>query len=69
MTSARKKRLRQVADPGSDDRTKGSAEEQKAGDGGEDSCRCKEASQKTFPDLLRLMISDLAFWKKNKKRT
>ncbi|NJD56790.1 MAG: hypothetical protein FIA94_10355 [Nitrospirae bacterium] len=69
MTSAKKKRLRPVADPGSGDRAKGPTEERSEGEGAEDSCRCKEVSQKTFPDLLRLMISDLAFWKKNKRRT
>ncbi|HKN18857.1 MAG TPA: hypothetical protein VJW95_03595 [Dissulfurispiraceae bacterium] len=34
--------------------------EQKA----EESCRCKEASKKTPLELLKLMISDLSFWKK-----
>ena len=29
-------------------------------------CRCKEVSKKTFPEMIRLMISDLAFWKKTK---
>ncbi|MDH4231062.1 MAG: hypothetical protein OEW04_03415 [Nitrospirota bacterium] len=31
-------------------------------------CRCKEVSKKTFPEMIRLMISDLAFWKKTKAR-
>jgi hypothetical protein len=37
--------------------------------GGEDSedCRCKEVSKKTFPQLLKVMIGDLAFWKKAKE--
>ncbi len=33
----------------------------------EDACRCKEASEMTPRELIRLMISDLAFWKKAKK--
>ena len=37
------------------------------GAGKEDSCRCKEASEMRPRQLLRLMISDLAFWKKAKK--
>lgn len=28
-------------------------------------CRCKEATRRTLPELLRLMARDLAFWKKN----
>jgi len=32
----------------------------------EDSCRCKEVSKKTIPEMLKLMLSDLAFWKKAK---
>ncbi len=35
--------------------------------GKEDSCRCKEASEMTARELISLMISDLAFWKKTKK--
>jgi hypothetical protein len=35
--------------------------------GEEDACRCKEASEMTPRQLLRLMISDLAFWKKARK--
>lgn len=34
----------------------------------EDSCRCKEVSKKTVPEMLKLMMSDLAFWKKSGKR-
>ncbi len=32
-----------------------------------DACRCKEASRMTPRELLKLMINDLAFWKKEKK--
>jgi hypothetical protein len=35
--------------------------------GKDDACRCKEASDMTAGELLRLMFSDLAFWKKEKK--
>ena len=45
---------------------KGKTAEQEAGEAGEITCRCKEVSKKTLPDLLRLMIKDLAFWKKTK---
>jgi hypothetical protein len=38
-----------------------------AGAGHDDSCRCKEASGMTPRELLKLMMSDLAFWKKEKK--
>lgn len=47
---------------------KGTPAEQEAGGAGESNCRCKEVSKKTFPELLRLMIKDLAFWKKVKER-
>ncbi len=30
-------------------------------------CRCKETSKMTPQELLKLMFSDLAFWKKTKK--
>lgn len=30
----------------------------------EDDCRCKEAKEKTIPELLKIMLQDLAFWKK-----
>ncbi len=33
----------------------------------EDSCRCKEVSEMNPRQLLRLMMGDLAFWKKMKK--
>ncbi len=35
--------------------------------GKEDACRCKEASEMTPRQLIGLMLSDLAFWKKAKK--
>jgi hypothetical protein len=35
--------------------------------GKDDSCRCKETAKMTPHELLRLMIGDLAFWKKTNK--
>ena len=32
-----------------------------------ESCRCKEVARKTPREMLGLMISDLAFWKKAKE--
>lgn len=39
-----------------------------AGIAKEDACRCKETSRMTPRQLIGLMISDLTFWKKEKKR-
>jgi hypothetical protein len=33
-----------------------------------DTCRCEETSKMTPRQLLGLMMTDLAFWKKTKKR-
>ena len=33
---------------------------------GEENCRCKETAKKTPIGMLKLMLSDLAFWKKKK---
>jgi hypothetical protein len=35
--------------------------------GKEDACRCKKASEMSPGELVKLMISDLAFWKKPNK--
>jgi hypothetical protein len=35
---------------------------------GDDACRCKEAAKMSPRELLKLMMSDLAFWKKATKR-
>ncbi len=42
------------------------AQQTEAGQG--DSCRCKETSQMTPRELLKLMIRDLSFWKKQDKK-
>ena len=36
----------------------------KTGDEEDASCRCKEAQGKTIGDFVRVMLDDLAFWKK-----
>ena len=33
----------------------------------DDACRCKQTSKMTPRELLKLMMSDLAFWKRKKK--
>jgi hypothetical protein len=30
-------------------------------------CRCKEAEGKTIPQLFKIMVKDLAFWKKDNR--
>lgn len=55
-----------VADSGSSNPEKNGTEAHRIGDSREDSCRCKEVSEKTFSGMFRLMLSDLTFWKKNK---
>jgi hypothetical protein len=59
-------RYQKTVDPGGPGKEKKAAERQ-AEAGKDDACRCKEASKMTPRQLLRLMISDLAFWKKAKK--
>ena len=43
-----------------------SAEDIRPGSGSpsEGECRCKEVSKKTLPEMIKLMVDDLAFWKK-----
>ncbi len=41
--------------------------ESQAGTANEENCRCKKVSEMKPGDLLRLMMSDLAFWKRPKK--
>ena len=43
---------------------KGKPDVNEAGDNGGEGCRCEEVSKKTPRELLKLMLSDLAFWKK-----
>jgi len=55
-----------TVDPGSPEKKSKNAETY-AGTGGDNSCRCKEASKMSPHQLLRLMINDLKFWKKEQK--
>lgn len=32
----------------------------------EESCRCKEVSKKSIPELLKVAVTDLSFWKKKR---
>jgi hypothetical protein len=43
------------------------AEETRAGADNDDACRCKATSKMSPGELLKLMMSDLAFWKRMKK--
>jgi hypothetical protein len=52
--------------PGKKPLEKGSPVVRETGEAGEDSCRCKEVSKKSLPELLKVVISDLTFWKKAK---
>ena len=36
------------------------------GQGVDEGCRCKEVALKTPQELVKMMISDLAFWKKKR---
>jgi len=46
---------------------KKSGADQHAAADSDGACRCKETSKMTPTELLKLMFSDLAFWKKAKK--
>ncbi len=48
--------------PGKDEK----AAESQAGAGKDDACRCKAASEMSPGELFKLMLSDMAFWKKTK---
>ena len=48
-------------------RTDGNVVEKNRKARAEDACRCEETSKMTAGELLKLMMSDLAFWKKTKK--
>jgi hypothetical protein len=59
-------RYQKTVDPGGPGKEKKTAEG-RAGAVSDDVCRCKEVSEMEPRRLFRLMISDLAFWKKKKK--
>jgi hypothetical protein len=44
------------------------ADEKQAGSVNDDACRCKKTAHMNPRELLRLMISDLAFWRKEKAK-
>ena len=57
---------RQADSPGNRPDEKKVPDERGKGEDGEIICRCKEVSKKTFPEMLKLMLRDLVFWKKTK---
>jgi hypothetical protein len=59
-------RYQKTIDPGGLGKEKKTSEGP-AGAANDDVCRCKEVAEKEPRQLFRLMISDLAFWKKKKK--
>ncbi len=59
-------RYQKSGDPGGPGKEKKTAE-LRAGGREDEACRCKEASRMSPRQLLRLMVGDLAFWKKAKK--
>jgi hypothetical protein len=59
-------RYPKTVDSDESEKEKNATESQSAA-GSEDTCRCKETSHMTPRELLRLMMSDLTFWKKAKK--
>lgn len=42
-------------------------EAERPGEAEKQECRCEEARGKTFSEMLRLVLEDLAFWRKRKK--
>jgi hypothetical protein len=58
-------RYPKTADPGSPGKDEKAAEPL-AGAGKDVDCRCKAASEMSPGELFKLMMSDLAFWKKMK---
>ena len=59
-------REQKASEPVGSEKEKEAAKE-RTGAGTGDACRCKETSEMTPRQLVGLMISDLAFWKKTKK--
>lgn len=56
-------RYPKTVDPGRPGKDEKAAE---AGAGKDEDCRCRETSKMSPGELLKLMMSDLAFWKKMK---
>lgn len=59
-------RYPKTVDPGRPEKDEKAAEP-RAGEGKDDDCRCKAASEMSPGELFKLMMSDLTFWKKTKK--
>ena len=59
--------MRNRKTPGPDGLTQESSDG-RAGADHDETCRCKETSAMTPRELLRHMMRDLTFWKKEKKR-
>ncbi len=59
-------RYPKTVDPGKEI-DKETAESPAGGVGSDETCRCKEASEMKPSQLFKLMVGDLAFWKKAKK--
>ncbi len=58
-------RYPKTVDPGAPGKDEKDAVSQ-AGADKDDACRCKAASEMSPGELFKLMVSDLAFWKKAK---
>jgi hypothetical protein len=57
---------RKKGEPGRNRHHEERSEPEAAGRKDEEGCRCKEVSRKSIPELLKVAISDLSFWKKTK---
>ncbi len=42
--------------------------EEEIKEGDRESCRCKEVAKKTPREMLKLVINDMSFWKKPRKK-
>lgn len=60
------RRSQHTTAPGDLEKEKKTAD-QHAGAAHDDACRCKETAGMTPAELLKLMVRDLTFWKKEKK--
>lgn len=68
METGRRTSRRKTEGPGSTLPQKDTSGEQGTEQMSDDNCRCKEVSEKRFTEMLRLMLNDLAFWKKDRPR-
>jgi hypothetical protein len=68
METGRQQSRQKAGGSGNTPQEKDDAEKRSSEKGSDESCRCKEVSEKTFTGMLRLMLNDLAFWKRDKQR-